>query len=252
MSITGFLTQNTTASIIIGFSAIISGIGAITILIGAIFFLIGRKEFGEKHQKNVKNAVVIFCINVIITIIFTSAVVFMAFSAAISTSSAASLTSPFSILIVIITISSAILGGLMYYFALFELENEKGKKILYAAIISSIIISIITSFYVAGLLGEFLGTISTDYGSLGTSKYSSLGFTQNAGKIGILSIIPNLLFLYSFYIPYNRIKDGELAPQILISNNTTVTSRICPNCNKFIPFDANICPYCGKKFETYQ
>ena len=24
--------------------------------------------------------------------------------------------------------------------------------------------------------------------------------------------------------------------------------RLCPECKKVIPFDANICPYCGRKF----
>ncbi len=28
--------------------------------------------------------------------------------------------------------------------------------------------------------------------------------------------------------------------------------RYCPACGRVIPFDANICPYCGKKFEVYQ
>jgi uncharacterized Zn-finger protein len=26
--------------------------------------------------------------------------------------------------------------------------------------------------------------------------------------------------------------------------------RRCPNCGRLIPFDANLCPYCGKKFES--
>lgn len=245
-SITSFFTQDATASMIISAFVIISFIGAIIILIGAILFLLGRKEFGEKHQKNVKNAVIIFCINIIMTIIIASAVAFLVFSAVISTSSATSAAGPFSILIVIMAIVSAVLSSLMYYFALIELENEKGKNILYAAIISSIIISIITSFYIAGMLEEVLGSIST------TNSYSSFGFTQNVGKIGILGIITNLLFIYSLYIPYKRIRDGEIKPQVLTSVTSTVPSRICPNCNKNIPFDANICPYCGKKFETYQ
>ena len=24
--------------------------------------------------------------------------------------------------------------------------------------------------------------------------------------------------------------------------------RYCPNCGRAIPFDANVCPYCGKQF----
>ena len=27
--------------------------------------------------------------------------------------------------------------------------------------------------------------------------------------------------------------------------------RRCPNCGRIIPFDSIICPYCGKKFETF-
>lgn len=27
--------------------------------------------------------------------------------------------------------------------------------------------------------------------------------------------------------------------------------RYCPKCGRAIPFDANICPYCGKKFDDY-
>ena len=28
--------------------------------------------------------------------------------------------------------------------------------------------------------------------------------------------------------------------------------RYCPNCGRYIPFDAKICPYCGKKFSEFQ
>jgi hypothetical protein len=51
---------------------------------------------------------------------------------------------------------------------------------------------------------------------------------------------------------------------ILLKNKATYTKestkqtqyidyrgRMCPNCGRPIPFDANICPYCGKKFESY-
>lgn len=244
-SITGFFTQGTTASMAMGVLSIVSLIGAIILLIGVILFLFGKREFGEKHQNNVKNAVIIFCINLIVVVILASAVAFIAFSA-VTTSSLESVASPFSILIVIIAIISAVLGGLMYYFALIDLEDERGKNILYAGIISSIIISVITSFYIAGMLGELFGSIPTT-----SSSYSSFGFTQNAGKIGILGIIPNLLFLYAFYIPYKRIKDGELVPILSSSGQGNVASRMCPNCNKNIPDDANICPYCGKQFESY-
>lgn len=243
-SIASFFTQDTTATMTIVILGIVSFIGAMLILIGAILFFIGRKEFGEKHQNNVKNAIIIFIINIVVVSILTSAIVFFTFSA-IANSSPEINMGPFSILIVIISIVSAILGGLMYYFALIELEDEQGKNILYAGIISSIGISIVTSVYIAGLLGEMFGSISS------TSSYSSLSFTQNTRGIGILGVIPSLLFLYAFYIPYKRIKNGELIPQVSSSVTSTAPGRICPNCNRSIPMDANTCPYCGKQFDSY-
>jgi len=29
-----------------------------------------------------------------------------------------------------------------------------------------------------------------------------------------------------------------------------LSDRYCPNCGRAIPFDARMCPYCGKKFEN--
>jgi MFS family permease len=248
-SLSSFFTQDLTTQIIIGFLAIVSFIGAILILVGLILFLMGRKEFGEKHQNNVKNAVIIFCITIIVAIILVVAIAFVTFSAissAVGTSSTDSFVSPsFSIVIITLVVVTAVLGGLMYYFGLIELENETGKNILFAGIISSIIISIITSFYLVGMLGEIFGSISSP------SSYSSLSLNQNFGGIGILGIIPSLLFLYAFYIPYNRIKNGELIPKTFPSGQSQIPSRICPNCGRPIPMDSNVCPYCGKKFEKY-
>jgi len=37
-----------------------------------------------------------------------------------------------------------------------------------------------------------------------------------------------------------------------IGGRKTLPDRMCPNCGRSIPMDAKICPYCSKKFETYQ
>lgn len=237
-----FIEEPTSSSAVTDALGFLSFIGAIIVLIGTIFFLLGREEFGEKHQNNVKNAVIIFCINLIVVIGFVSAISFMMFSA-VTTSSTEGVAMSSPTMFVIMMIVSAVLGGLMYYFALIYLEDEHGKKVLFAAVISSIAISIITAIYIAGLLGEIFGSISTD-----ASSYSSSVFTQNVGGISILGLIPNLLYIYSIYVPYRRIKDGELVPVISSSSGGSAPSRVCPNCNKNIPDDVNICPYCGKNF----
>ena len=33
--------------------------------------------------------------------------------------------------------------------------------------------------------------------------------------------------------------------------NTEKSNRRCPNCGRHIPEDANVCPYCGKRFENF-
>jgi len=241
-SISNFFIKDLEPLIIISIIGIVSLIGAIIAFIGAIIFLIGRKEFGEKHQKNVMNAVIIFIINFVLIYIFSIGIALMAFSAITSDDTIGTSTSSFTILIIII---GAFLGALIYYFALIDLENERGKNFLFAGIISSITISIITSFYLVNMLGDIFGTISK-----GSSGYSSLAFNQNFGAIGLLGIIPTLLYIYSFYIPYKRIKDGELLPIVPSNVKGPYSVSICPNCGKHIPFDAKICPYCGKHFEA--
>ena len=154
---------------------------------------------------------------------------------------------PFSIFILIILIFSAILGSLMYYFALIELEDEKGKNILYAGIFTSICISIITSAYISGLIVEIFGTIPYIYGNPYFSSY------QNFAGIGILSLIPGILFIFALYIPYDRIKKGELIPQVLSiyipTYSSNIPGRFCPNCGRQIPNDSFLCPYCGKNLK---
>ena len=219
-------------------------IGAILILIGAILFLIGRKEFGEKHQKNVINALVIYVINFLFGSIISMAIFLFAISSIYSTSGT-SLT-PYAIFLLIIPIVSAVLGGLMWYFALIELEDEKGRNFLYGGIISSICVSIISSVYLSGLWGEIFEEISS------ASSTTSFNSYQNYGGIGILGFIPGILFIIALYIPYYRIKVGELVPQVLSAYTPAYGSnapvRYCPNCGRGIPMDALLCPYCGKRF----
>jgi MFS family permease len=241
-SIGNHFIQNPLSPILLGI-VIFAFIGGIISLIGVILFLIGRKEFGEKHQKNITNAILIFVINIIISIVLISVITFFTISNIISMS-AENVIAPFSIGLIITVIISAILGGLIYYFALIELENETGKNVLLAGIFSSIIISVITSIYIAGIFGEVLGSISTE-------NYSPMSFNQNFGLISLLGVIPTIFYIFAFYIPYNRIKTGELKPQIVTLVQPSASDRICPNCNREIPNDANLCPFCGKRFETY-
>jgi len=72
-------------------------------------------------------------------------------------------------------------------------------------------------------------------------------------QYSIFAAIISLLWAIAVYIPYKRINDGELVPKSvdIFEKSSSIPERMCPNCNKGIPTDANICPYCGKQFENY-
>ena len=42
-----------------------------------------------------------------------------------------------------------------------------------------------------------------------------------------------------------------IRPPIGGRKSESFSDRRCPNCGRNIPMDARMCPYCGKKFETY-
>jgi len=55
-------------------------------------------------------------------------------------------------------------------------------------------------------------------------------------------------------IKTNQPENNEKEKQTEIENNQKnrfYGDRRCPNCGRIIPFDSIICPYCGKRFETY-
>ena len=156
----------------------------------------------------------------------------------------------FSYVMIITTIFGAIIGGLVYILALYELENEKGRYLLYLAYIFSIITAIIIILYTMGELSGYINEIiqtedpQTNFSSI-TNLYSGIS------NVSIISIIGNILWVIAVYIPYKRIKDGELIPKSLDKSYKVKSkpNRICPTCKKEIPNDANYCPYCEKKFD---
>jgi tetrahydromethanopterin S-methyltransferase subunit D len=113
-------------------------------------------------------------------------------------------------IIFISSIIGAILGGLTYIFALYELENKIGRYILYAAFAISIMISGIIGFFFMDAINEAYRNISSDSFSSNFTSFNLL--TSNISGYSVLGIISNIFWLIAIYIPYKRIKDGELIP----------------------------------------
>jgi len=248
--------------------SILGFISGILILIGSILFLVGRKEFGEKHQQYIKYAlfaVVGIIIITVITTILIAGLVFTAVSSSFSGdftsgdySSIADdfLTSGFLNIFFILAIVQAAIGGLVWVFGLYQLENDFGKRLLVGFYLISIVIAIVSVWNAQTMISDIFETAFSD----GTSSSDVSQYLSNymwVGVTGLITLVGTLLsnglLLGALYIPYKRIKSGELVPTLQESTVTTGTShdRICPNCQKAIPFDAEICPYCGKHFQMY-
>ena len=72
-------------------------------------------------------------------------------------------------------------------------------------------------------------------------------------------IIGIVIFFLGLIIPEQKTKiiqqQAPQQPPVIVQQHSQETApkpdRRCPSCGRIIPFDANVCPYCGKKFDTY-
>lgn len=229
-----FFIQTDNVAAILGYAGfgMIGGIGGILSLVGAILFFIGRKEFSERHQQFVIYAAVSIVIGIVLTTIF-SIIGSIMFEALIYTTP-------------ILTVISAFTGGLGYVFALYELENDTGKKVLYLAFFISIAIAVLIGFLNAGEMTRLIEAYSSE------NVLSSFSYLSNVSMYSSLGVIGSFFWLIAVYIPYKRIKTGELVPKKInvFERSESISQRRCLNCGRVIPEDAKICPYCGKRFEN--
>ena len=214
----------------------ISFAGGIVSLIGIIFVIISRKEFGEKHSKFVIYSVIIYIVGIIVTTILTSALIYVSISSGITSSMTAQPGSGinYSSYISFSIVLSAVMGGIAIILFLNELEDQKGKIILYSAVAYSIISTIFISIYL------FIGLEDINF----YSSFDSSSLLTGTTRLGGLSLIGNVLLIIAVYIPYKRIKTGELRP--VLPNN----QKRCMNCGRVAANDSIICPYCGNRFNN--
>jgi len=217
-------------------------IGGLLILIGAIMIIISRKEYGEKHSKFVVYAILIFCISIIVVFILRTISSYTQYSLlSIGFNSSADFTG-FVLITVLSSFVSAVLGSLIYVFLLYQIENKKGRYILFAAFLTSIIFSIVIAIYNYALFTDMFNEILNSGNISGTSTTILFEQLSNISKVSILSVINGILFIIAAYIPYKRIVTGELVP-VLPGH-----LKRCRFCGRVGPSDSVICAYCGNKF----
>jgi hypothetical protein len=67
-----------------------------------------------------------------------------------------------------------------------------------------------------------------------------------ASSVCLLLIIIIVAVLFIAIILWRL--SGKKTVEIRTVEKSTKTGRYCPACGREIPFDAKICPYCGKNF----
>ena len=222
----------------------IGGIGGLCSFVGIILLILGRKEFGEKHRKFVIYAIILFILAIVIPGIIVGAVVFSYVSQGINGSMDSSLIQNIFLIIPV----AAILGGLSYVFLLFELEDKTGRMVLLAAFAVTIITSVVLALSIGSAFEETLGSIDLETASQEEISTITSEFSQKISNSGLYGLANGALMLIALIIPYKRITSGELVP-VSTATKSGASDRICPNCGQSIPFDANVCPHCSKKFE---
>ncbi len=223
----------------------VSGIGGLIALVGGLLMVIGRKEFGEKHSRFVVYAVVVWFLSIIVTVVITAVISGLAYMNVASGSiDSSQLSSNIANASLIVAPIAAGLGGLVYILLLYNLENEVGRRLLYVAVLVSVVLSVIIAYNTTGEIEEL-----TDM--TGAEGYQNMwGSISDLSSLSILGVIGSVLYLVALYIPYKRIASGELV-SIQSESGMSRSDRICPNCKRKIPFDAATCPYCGKQFQNY-
>ena len=74
---------------------------------------------------------------------------------------------------------------------------------------------------------------------------------ESRGASGVLwAVIVFFLGIIGLIIYIVIRPSGEKDP-LNFNRKESKPDRRCPNCGRTIPFDAKICPYCAKKFESY-
>jgi MFS family permease len=195
--------------------SLISFLSFILLLVGWILLIVGRKEFGEKHDKFVIYSVVILIVGIVIVIIGTVITTFAGIAGSMEASNGEV---SMDYVEMARGMKSAVafsqLGGIVVTIAaillVYNLENDIGKKVLFLALIASIAVAIISMIFLPSVLDD----LADDLEEMPEEDRED-EFYKGLNKLGMysgLGIISSILLIIGYYIPYDRIKKGELKP----------------------------------------
>ncbi|UCE73759.1 MAG: hypothetical protein JSV56_12135 [Methanomassiliicoccales archaeon] len=198
--------------------AIFGFLAFILLLVGWILMMLGRKEFGEEHAQFTMYSLVAFIVGFIVVIIGG---IIMAFGmmagglGSISTEETVDYPAMARGMMTGLIISQ--IGGIIFTLGaillVFRLENEVGIKILYLALIVSIIIAIVSIILISSAVNDLANKLEETPEDQQEDEF--LEGLSGLSYLNGIAIIGTLLLLIGYYIPYDRIKKGELKPVML-------------------------------------
>lgn len=187
-------------------------IGFLLILIGAILVILGRKAFGPVHSRNVMLAT-----GLTVAGIVGFVALFVSFAAAIAGVTPGSspqaianrLANAFTNLLMgaIVVTAIASVGSVLFTYSL---QQRIGKVLLWAGYGASVALSVATYAIVNPLLTEALND-AVSGGTFDPTSFSAV--ETQLTVLGLLGVIPSLLFAGAMYLARSRMIRGEIPPK---------------------------------------
>ena len=182
---------------------LVSILGAILTLIGMFLLLSGRTAFGPAHARNVTEAIAVF-VGSIIVFAMLSLVAFVGFARGVPSAESVAQILPTYLLGIGIV---AIVSNLSSFLITYALQGPVGRAILWGGWATFCLVEASILLFVAlsiqdALRQAFAGpTFDPD---------PIDAITAAVGQLGLLAIIPSLLFATAYFMAWARVRRWEL------------------------------------------
>ena len=189
-------------------------LGSLLLLIGAIFVILGRKAFSAGHSRNVVLAIVLFFVGVIgaiaLGVIFVAAIIAASGTTDPNTLANAFVNALNNLLIGVIVLSA--ISGIASVLFTYALQQQIGKILLWAGYVANVAIGIAVYAIISPLFASAIAQ-ATSGGTYDPGPLENV--RSQATALGILSVIPSLLFAAATYLAWSRVNRGEIpAPSV--------------------------------------
>jgi magnesium-transporting ATPase (P-type) len=187
--------------------------GLIFLFVGWVLMISARKDYGDKHSKFVMYSIAALVIGFIIVVVSVAIITVSLLSGGFaSTGDEVTLDYPEVVRSMKGGLMVGQLGGIFVTLGaillVYCLENETGKMVLYIALAASIIIAIVAMVVISTTMDKVADRLEDTPEEQHEDEFNE--GLEAFGIIDALGVISTFLLIIGYYIPYDRIKKGEL------------------------------------------